>query len=309
MKYRIGVDGGGTKTAIALFDQQGEMISIEYTRGSNHEDLPGAYEEAAAIIKEGIYLLLEKEGLNILDVDSMIMGLAGADHPFQIEELKKVLTLENEKIPVIFNDGYLAVLAGTTGGIGISLNAGTGTCCGAIDENGNMSQLAGLGGLTGDIGNGMWVSENAFRLMYDQLFLNKEATCLTEWYREERGFASKEEFMAGAMEDYYGEYRDEFIRYLIGLFFKAVDIWDGPAMKVLNTMVERAADLITAQIVNLEFADEVEVVLTGSVHTKVKNQIYLDALKNTIEERTHCKVTFYILEEPPVSGCGKWNFN
>ena len=47
MKYFIGVDGGGTKTQYALFDENKNMLSTVKTDGSNHENLEGAIPEAA----------------------------------------------------------------------------------------------------------------------------------------------------------------------------------------------------------------------------------------------------------------------
>ena len=39
MKYYIGIDGGGTKTQYALFDENKNLISSVFTGGSNHENL------------------------------------------------------------------------------------------------------------------------------------------------------------------------------------------------------------------------------------------------------------------------------
>ena len=50
MKYYIGIDGGGTKTQYALFDENKNLISSVFTGGSNHENLEGSFSEAADII-------------------------------------------------------------------------------------------------------------------------------------------------------------------------------------------------------------------------------------------------------------------
>ena len=94
MKYYIGVDGGGTKTAFALFDENKNVIAQNETEGSNHENLEGAIPQAAGIIAGGINGLLEKASLKFDDISGILMGLAGIDHPYQhdamVAELEKL---------------------------------------------------------------------------------------------------------------------------------------------------------------------------------------------------------------------------
>ena len=50
MKYYIGVDGGGTKTAFALFNENKEMLEYIEGPGSNHENLESSFDGASDII-------------------------------------------------------------------------------------------------------------------------------------------------------------------------------------------------------------------------------------------------------------------
>ena len=77
MKYYIGVDGGGTKTAFALFNEKKTMLAICEGPGSNHENLDGAFDEASDIIIEGINNLCVKSEIKLSDVSFTLMGLAG----------------------------------------------------------------------------------------------------------------------------------------------------------------------------------------------------------------------------------------
>ena len=43
MSFYIGVDGGGTKTAFSLFDEDKNVVKTVYGPGSNHENLDGAF--------------------------------------------------------------------------------------------------------------------------------------------------------------------------------------------------------------------------------------------------------------------------
>ena len=154
MSFYIGVDGGGTKTYYALFDEKKNIIADFKTAGSNHENLGGSFDEAADILWDGVHGLLEKAGKTLEDVDFSLMGLAGVDHPFQHDAIYSRLETKGLRRFEIFNDGFIVVKAGSISGAAIGLNNGTGTCCNAVDSTGRMLQLAGLGDYSGDMGNG-----------------------------------------------------------------------------------------------------------------------------------------------------------
>ena len=63
MKYYIGVDGGGTKTAFALFDENKKMLECVTGAGSNHENLESSFDGASDIIMSGLNSLCEKAGI------------------------------------------------------------------------------------------------------------------------------------------------------------------------------------------------------------------------------------------------------
>ena len=63
MKYYIGVDGGGTKTAFALFDENKNMLDSVTGPGSNHENLESSFDGASDIMMEGLNALCAKAGI------------------------------------------------------------------------------------------------------------------------------------------------------------------------------------------------------------------------------------------------------
>jgi N-acetylglucosamine kinase-like BadF-type ATPase len=85
MKYYIGVDGGGTKTAFALFDENKNMIETVTGPGSNRENLETSFEGACEILWDGLNALCEKAGIALGDVSFTLMGLAGIDHEYQYD--------------------------------------------------------------------------------------------------------------------------------------------------------------------------------------------------------------------------------
>ncbi len=308
MAYYIGVDGGGTKTAYALFDENKNIIAQVKTEGSNHENLEGSFHEAASIIWEGITNLVAEAKISVKDVDFTLMGLAGIDHQFQHDAMCEEMKSRGLENFAIYNDGFIVVKAGATGTAAIGYNCGTGTCCNAVDLDGKMVQLGGLGEFSDDKGNGTWIAIKTFKIIYDDVVLGKEKTLMSEMYFDEFGIKNKEEFLSSvSMAE--SEDRGRYIMRLIDFFFDASKLGDKPVLEVIDEMSERGADYIVSHLNSLNFGDgEVEVVLSGSVHTKLPNEVYLDCLKKKVDERTDKKVKYIKLTQPPVVGCINWIF-
>ena len=308
MSYYIGVDGGGTKTAYALFDENKKMVAMVKGPGSNHENMEGSFDEAADIIWTGIKSLLKEADITLHDVDFTLMGLAGIDHPFQHDEMqKRLLDYGLEKFE-IYNDGFIVVKAGSTGSAAIGFNCGTGTCCNAIDNDGRMLQLAGLGDFSGDIGNGHWIAMMTYRAVYDDVYLGIRKTAVTKMVFDEYKLGSKEEFL-NLVSRFEEEDADTIIMRFIDFFFDAAKLGDPVILDIIDTMAERGAALIAAHLNTLKFTDEtVEVVLSGSIHTKLPSEIYLKALMDKAVMLSGRKLKFIKLDKPPVTGCVNWIF-
>lgn len=308
MSFYIGVDGGGTKTAYALFDEEKNMVAMVKGPGSNHENLEGSFDEAADLIWEGIKSLLKEANITLRDVGFTLMGLAGIDHPFQHDEMQKRLLdygLENFEI---YNDGFIVVKAGSTGAAAIGFNCGTGTCCNAIDSDGKMLQLAGLGEYSGDIGNGHWIAMQTYKIAYDDVYLGIRKSAVTKMIFDEYGLKDREDFL-NLVSKFEEENPDPFIMRLIDFFFDAAKFGDKVVLDSIDMMAERGAALITAHLNSLNFKDEtVEVVLSGSMHTKSFSEIYVNALMRRAEDMSGRKLKFIKLDKPPVTGCVNWIF-
>ncbi len=71
MKYIIGVDGGGTKTAAALADINGNVLRVEYGKGSNPNDI--GFENSI----ENIFSAVQALNADINDIAAIFCGVAG----------------------------------------------------------------------------------------------------------------------------------------------------------------------------------------------------------------------------------------
>ena len=305
MPFYVGADGGGTKTAYALFNEHKRLLANHEGPGSNHENFEQGFDEAAKRVFAGVQALLSNAGLCLEDIDFAFMGLAGVDHPYQYEALmQRLIAMGLTKLEIV-NDGYIAVKAGCESGAGIGLNLGTGTCCNAIDLRGKRAMLAGLGEFSGDIGNGSWICTQVFRMAYDNLVLGLEQSAVTGMIFQQFGIDSVEGLMP-LIQQLDCEGGTETKRVFIDIFFGAVNAGDPPARRLADQMALRGAQMITAHLRTLDFADPCEVVLSGSIHTKLPSDYYIEQLKQKAQELSSRELIFRKLERAPVMGCVDW---
>lgn len=306
MAYYIGVDGGGTKTAFALFDETERMLACVTGPGSNHENLDTGFDGAAEILTEGLRTLCETASIALADVDFTLMGLAGIDHPFQHDALCARLREKGLERFEIFNDGFIVVKAGASGKAAIGFNCGTGVCCNGIGDDGRMLQLGGLGAFTGDCSGGGEISVAVLRMIYDDLFLGLGETALTKLAAAAFGCAAREDYLA-LIDRLEGPEGGAVARQLIDCFFAAVDAKDPAALAYCEQMATRGAQMIAALTRELRFdAEPIEVVLSGSINVKLANETYLSRLQTLAQDFSGKTLRFIRLEAQPVTGCVRW---
>lgn len=301
----MGVDGGGTKTVVALFDECGKILRQYITSGSNHENLPGSYEEAVTCIYNCSKKLLLEENLTTFDIDGWSMGLSGADHPHQIEALKMEFNKLSIKNLCIYNDGYLPLLAGSSKGIGIAYNTGTGSCAVGIDDNNNMLQIGGLNDFSGDMGNGRWLISKAWQAVYDEIYLFGKKTALTQGFCELFQLSEKKKFSITA--DYLLDTNSSLFKNSISLFFKTLDSKDPVAIEIAETMAHRGALMINGVYKNLNYTSEsLNIVLAGSIHVRAASQFYFEILIKELKKLLNINLNITVLDKEPVYGAFKY---
>ncbi len=170
MGIKIGVDGGGSKTAIVALDQTGRVLRILRKPASNYH-LVGR-ELAVRHIIEGLRETLKEES-----VEGIGISLAGIDTPedwkiMAVHLKEELLVLGQEtginfsSIPVVLeNDVYGALMSVQGKFSGNVLAAGTGTVALGIDSEGKVFRVGGWGHLIGDKGGGYDIGRKALVAM------------------------------------------------------------------------------------------------------------------------------------------------
>lgn len=165
MKFRVGVDGGGTTTRAVVIDSQSTIVARTQSGSSNLYNL--GLEAATQNIRSAIDAALEQSGLAAAQVESWGFALAGASGPAEKSRWRDALrAIYGESIVV--DEDVAGALAGALGEDGLEaggavLIAGTGANCFGQDSRGQRRRADGWGPLLGDRGSGYWLGESAMR--------------------------------------------------------------------------------------------------------------------------------------------------
>lgn len=156
MLYRIGIDGGGSKTLGVLIDDSGTIIGKKETGPSNFLSI--GLDQAVKNIETVIYELCREKNLSLSDV-LVGIGVAGVGREKDKRIIAEALMGRNFNF-VLDSDAYIALMAATEGSDGIAVISGTGSI--AFGVKGKVQARAGgWGYLLGDEGSGFYIGRRA----------------------------------------------------------------------------------------------------------------------------------------------------
>ena len=157
--FVIGIDGGGTKTSIAIFDIAGKFYGIRTYKFSSSIDTV-SFEIAHVMIKQALSEFLTNitpQRPEKIKISSIFLGLGGIvteeDSNF-VENIVRSWDLCQPSTKIqAKNDIYNAHAAGLGGGSGICFIIGTGSVGFGMDDEGYVHRVGGYSYLEGDPGS------------------------------------------------------------------------------------------------------------------------------------------------------------
>ncbi|HET8797006.1 MAG TPA: BadF/BadG/BcrA/BcrD ATPase family protein [Thermoanaerobaculia bacterium] len=153
----IGVDGGASKTAALVVDEEGRVLGRGLAGGSNH--LRVGIEEATRNIERAMNKALVEAGVAIRDVEYAYCGIAGSDHPVHRQKVIDALQVFFPRGNFIVDTDARIALTGAIGfGAGIVVISGTGSVAFGRNAGGEESRSGGWGPTLGDEGSGFWIA-------------------------------------------------------------------------------------------------------------------------------------------------------
>lgn len=155
MRHAIAVDGGNSKTDVALVREDGEVVATARGAGSSpqHLGVDGALGVIGALIEQ------VQDGV---PVDAAELLLAGVDFPSEEEAVRAAIEARGWAARVsVDNDTFAVLRAGTDARWGVAVVCGAGINCVGVAPDGREARFRALGWTTGDWGGGVDVGRDA----------------------------------------------------------------------------------------------------------------------------------------------------
>jgi N-acetylglucosamine kinase-like BadF-type ATPase len=151
----LAVDGGNSKTDVALFAADGRLLAALRGPTTSHQQvgLDAGIGRLADLVAEARTQagLAPDAGLPLIGVHA----LAGADTPADDRRLLRAIAAQRlAQTDLIVNDAFAPIRAGSEQGWGVALICGSGVNAAGIAPDGRRARLAALGPIAGDWGGG-----------------------------------------------------------------------------------------------------------------------------------------------------------
>ena len=160
----LAIDGGDSKTALALVGGDGRLLTAMRIPRSSHAGL--GRDGSLAALEAAIRTACSRLGIRLDGrpvADTGVYCLAGADLPVDDRRIQRALQLKGwTASTLVRNDTFAVLRAGTDRGWGIGVVCGTGMNCSGVGPGGAVVRFAALGELSGDLAaGGGWLGVNA----------------------------------------------------------------------------------------------------------------------------------------------------
>ena len=264
----LAVDGGGSKTDLALLDQDGELLG--HARGGRSQvhylGVDGTVEVLRALLEQAA----RQAGLDPRAQPIATSGyllLAGIDLPEEHAALERGMAAVGwSRELTIGNDTDALLRAGTDRGWGVAVVAGTGVNCLGRSADGREARFLSFGDISGDWGGGRDIGVAALAAAVRAADGRGRRTVLERVLPEHFGVADP---LALAQELHLGRIPATRVGELCPIVFSMRD-QDAVCAAIAQRFSDEIAGFVRAAATRLDLLDsDADVVLGGGVHRGV----------------------------------------
>ena len=303
MRTVLAVDGGNSKTDVALVGEDGTVLAT--ARGGGFVPERGAVRAAAAVdmvmdMVMDVVVTAVRPALGPGQVaDHVAAYVAGADLPVEEERLYAELAARGLAGTVeVGNDTFALLRAGAPAGWGVAVVCGAGTNAVGVAPDGRTARFPALGRLSGDWGGGAHLGEEALWHAVRAEDGRGAATALCAGVTEAFGTASVEEAAIGL---HLGEIPYARLDALVPVLFAVATAGDAVARELVDRQADEVTALGTVALRRLGLlGTPAEVVLGGGVLT-ARHPVLMDEIERRYAERAPA-ATLVVTDVPPVAG-------
>lgn len=259
----LAVDGGNSKTDVALVAGDGRLLAAAHGPTSSHQavGVERGMERLAALVAEAH----AQAGAAATERANVgVYCLAGADTPADIRMLASQLAARGfAQADLLRNDTFAALRAGTDRGWGVVLICGQGVNAAGVAPNGKTARLDALGDISGDWGGATDVGWQGLAAAVRARDGRGQRTVLERSVPAHFGLTSPH---ALTMAMYDGRVVQRRIGELSPVVFSAAMDGDAAARAIIDRLADELVAMAGAMIRRLHLARlDPEIVLGGGV--------------------------------------------
>ena len=261
----LAVDGGNSKTDVALIDTSGSVLAAVRGPGSSphHLGLQGSLDLIDGLIDQACQDARVDANVRPIALCGAWF-MAGADLPAEERALQRAVDrLGRTPKNTVANDTFAILRAGADEGWGVAVVVGAGVNCVARAADGRQARFPSLGPITGDWGGGADLGMAALGAAVRSEDGREAPTLLRAAVAGHFGFRRAIDVAIALHQDRLHQQR---LRELAPLVVTAAQDGDPAAIAILDRQVDEVVSLTAAAIRRLRIARlAVPVVLGGSI--------------------------------------------
>ena len=290
MNYIIGIDGGGTKTVGLLATVEGKCLANAQAGPSNYHVV--GTEQTHIVLKEIISQLSLHVDNIALNTTHFCLGMAGLGRA----EDKKVIGEICDKIGInenriLTHDAHIALIGGIEKQEGVIVICGTGSIVYGINAHGKEVRAGGWGYILGDEGSGYDIALKGLRAVARAADKREPQTQLTNLILNKLELNEPNDLIRWT----HAAQRDE-IAQLAAVVFKATEIGDTKAEKIIDSAVHELACATETVTMQLALTHPFEIVFSGG--NLLHQPILADKLQKWIEKIVIGSTVIFPKHEP-----------
>jgi N-acetylglucosamine kinase-like BadF-type ATPase len=252
MKYVVGVDGGGTKTASVVVGDDLGALGAATTGPANGRSV--GIETASANIATSVEGALRTAGVALADVAAICMCLAGFDTDLDLPVPQRAMQSLGYEGPTVMENDVVGAWAGATEARpGVVVIAGTGATALGMNAAGELWRTDGWDYILGDAGSGYAIGQTGIRTAMRALDGRATSTRLARELAAAYGVNDAEGMRRLVDSTHFGKF--EIARFATHVA-SAAEAGDTTAQAILAQAGRDLAENATAIIRRLGMADE-----------------------------------------------------
>ena len=284
-RFYLGIDGGGTKTALALSNSTGEIIRTLRTDNCNPVDI--GFEKATEILRDAIYEICSDIPFPSIYT---FAGIAGGTTADMKERFYNFFSKFNFAAFSNDSDNRNIIAAGLGKRDGMTLILGTGICA-FIQKDNTHTKVAGWGYFIDNGGSGYNLGRDALNAYFCAFDTSGEKTLLTE--EIDKIYPGGPQKLIGYI--YNGG--KKVVASFAPAVFEAIKKGDKIAKEILKSNMRQAAHIVETAAKKFDNNKKIPVILAGGL---TKQSMVVELLKNSLENIEKYEIDILSIE--PVYG-------